>query len=148
MRCWLLVPVMLVVTYVPWPGLVFLLADSGLYQGVVDEGCEVEYGGKRADKGEGQRADGGDAGSVGQRRGGGVQSLFTSDRLWRIFYNFISVLYGLSYNFSTVSHGFSKILYLFFTGFLGFSGFHNPCFTAPMNGGFNPLLLYVLIFNP
>jgi hypothetical protein len=71
MRCWLLVPVMLVVTYVPWPGLVFLLADSGLYQGVVDEGCEVEHGGKRADKGEGQRADGGDAGSVGQRRGEG-----------------------------------------------------------------------------
>jgi hypothetical protein len=60
---------MLVVTYVPWPGLVFLLADSGLYQDVVDEGCEVEHGGKRADKGEGQRADGGDAGSVGQRRG-------------------------------------------------------------------------------
>jgi hypothetical protein len=31
MKSWLLVPVMLVVTYVPWPGLVFLLADSGLY---------------------------------------------------------------------------------------------------------------------
>jgi hypothetical protein len=69
LKNWLLVPVMLVVTYVPWPGLVFLLADSGLYQDVVDEGCEVEHGGKRADKGEGQCADGGDAGSVGQRRG-------------------------------------------------------------------------------
>jgi hypothetical protein len=64
------VPVM-VVTYVPWLGLVFLLADSGLYQDVVDEGCEVEYVGKHADKSEGQRVDGGDAGSVGQRRGGG-----------------------------------------------------------------------------
>jgi hypothetical protein len=28
LKSWLLVPVMLVVTYVPWPGLVFLLADS------------------------------------------------------------------------------------------------------------------------
>jgi hypothetical protein len=86
---------MLVVTYVPWPGLVFLLADSGLYQGVVDEGCEVEHGGKRADKGEGQRADGGDAGSVGQRRGeGGVCNPCLH---------------------LTVCGVFSTILYLFFT---------------------------------
>jgi hypothetical protein len=59
----------MVVTCVPWPGLVFLLADSGLYQYVVGEGCEVEHGGQRADKCKGQRVDGGDAGSVGQRRG-------------------------------------------------------------------------------
>jgi hypothetical protein len=75
-----------------------------LYQDVVDEGFEVEHGGKRADKGEGQRADGGDAGSVrtalmqvhsvGQRRGeGGCNPCLHL----------------------TVCDIFSTILYLFFT---------------------------------
>jgi hypothetical protein len=68
-----------------------------LYLDVVDEGCEVEHGGKRADKGEGQRADGGDAGSVGQRRGeGGCNPCLHL----------------------TVCDVFSTILYLFFTGCL------------------------------
>jgi hypothetical protein len=31
----------------------FSLADSGLYQDVVDEGCEVEHGGKECGRGRG-----------------------------------------------------------------------------------------------
>jgi hypothetical protein len=87
----------------------FSLADSGLYQGVVDEGCqdvvdercEVEHwdkrADKRADKGEGQVA----LGSAEGKRGGGVQSLFTQ-------------------RFLTVCDVFSTILYLFSTDCLSF----------------------------
>jgi hypothetical protein len=137
LKSWLLVPVMLVVTYVPWPGLVFLLADSGLYQDVVDEGCEVEHGGKRADKGEGQRADGGDAGSVGQRRGerGGGCNPCLHLTVCGVF---STILYLFFTDCRIIFHGFSKILYLFFTGllrvfspfFTDFKRLHYPCSTG------------------
>jgi hypothetical protein len=52
-----------------------------------------------------------------------VQPLFISDRLWRIFYNFIIMF-----------HGFSKILYLFFTGLPSFSYPSSADFLAVLYG--------------